>query len=159
MNLTSQEKSLKDLLEDRGPGSECKQQHAELTIRMFKGYEGISYDEVMQLYEENQQTLSHTPWTDIAHEHLMHQRNKLLQLATALNDLHILGRTDHLFPVHALVSIGSTAVECTFYAPKLHYYEVRRNKHLETTIREKAWASSEWCNSVRNGITVDFVEL
>lgn len=160
MNLTPNEKSLKDLLEDMGPGSQQKQARAELTLRVLgKQYEGITYDQAIMLYEENANILLHTPWTDPAHEYLITQRDQLLKLAGALNDVHILGRHDHEIPVHALVSVGGTAVECTVHVPKLNYMPALRNKAILSTIASKASASSQWAGSLRRGVDIDYVEL
>lgn len=160
MNLTAQEKSLKDLLENMGPGSQTKQMRADFQLRALNpAFVGLDYDQAMDLYNENEAILVHTPYGDPAHAYLLSQRDQLLKLATALNDSKTLGRHDHEHVVNALVSVGDTTVQCNVYVPKLGFIPAIRNRLIGDAIRKQLSLSSDWAGSLRRPQPVDFVEL
>jgi hypothetical protein len=158
--LSVQEQKLKDLIEDRGVGIQEQSLKARLTkTLMEKDYGGLTYDEAMRLAEENDDILQFTPAHDPAFMYLVTTRNNMLKWAEVMNDVSIMGRYDHMLPVHALVSVDNVTVECKFHIPKLYYNERERKTIIESQLRQKLHRSSDWAASVRRPPTIDFVEL
>lgn len=154
------EKHLKDLMEDRGPGSEHLQRRAEMTLRMYASKIGpLTYDECIKLVVENDQLAQDCGPFDPAYDFLTRSRNDFLKIAEALNDHDVLGRHDHQLPVKVLVSVDNIAVECELWIPKLYYRDSDRNRIIQSTIHGKLNQSSEWSGSLRYGPKIDFVEL
>lgn len=157
--MTSAEKSLKDLLEDRSVGDSRRVQFAEMTKRAYKELEGVSYDELMQLHNEAVEVLKVTPPFDISYEYFLKQRDVLLKMATAVNDAENMGRHDHLLPVHALVSVRNVTVESEFWIPKLNYRASERGNIIRSEIVRRMNDSSTWTPSMRHSADIDFVEV
>lgn len=158
--MVNYEQKLKNLLEDMDVGLERQKARAELTLRAYaRAYEGITYDEAMLLVKQHTETLEHMDAFDPAFEYFVQERDNLLRWAQACNDFHLLGRHEHELPVHAIVSVGSTSVECNFHIPRLHYRDKERAAVIMRTIRGKVAASSEWSGGFRHTTKIDFVEL
>jgi len=155
------EQQLKDLLEDRGPGTELLKRRADTTLKLYKDRIGpISYDECIKLVAENNQLVKDCGPFDPAYDFLASQRNTFLKIAEALNDIENMGRHDHLLPVHLLVTVNDTTVECNMWIPQLYYRESDRERIIISTIYGKLQPSSEWGGALRYGRQkVDFVEL
>lgn len=160
ISLPSQEKKLKDLIENMGVGGQNNAMLSAITAKVLRDrFEGITYDEAIRLVKENNEMLAHMPPTDQAYEYFCENRNNMLKWATALNDTEILGRHDHEFPVHALVSVDGVTVECNFFIPQLHYYHRMREQQIISTIRRLVAVSSEWSGGFRRPAKIEFVEL
>ena len=159
LNNSPTEQSLKDLLEERSGSTTALTLQAEVTLRIYKDLEGISYDELMMLAKENQEILEHMTPLDIAYNTLLTNRNNFYKVAGALNDLKSMGRHDHLLPVHAMVSVNNITVEANFWIPKLNYRNGDRATIIQNHINAKIGSSPQWRNSFRNTTNVDFVEL
>lgn len=154
------ERNLKDLMEDRGPGSERLQRCAEMTLSIYASKIGsLTYDECIKLVVENDQLAQDCGPFDPAYDFLTRSRNDFLKIAEALNDAEHMGRRDHQLPVNLLVSVDNVAVECTVWIPKLYYRATERESIIRSTIHGKLNASAEWAGSVRHGPKIDFVEL
>lgn len=154
------EENLKDLMEDRGPGTERLKKRAELTLSIYSNRIGpISYDECIKLVNENDQLAQDCGVYDPAYQFLTAQRNTFLKIAEALNDRDNMGRHDHMLPVKVLVSVDNIAVECDMFIPKLYYRQIEREGIIRATIHGKLRDSSEWSGGLRYGPKVDFVEL
>jgi hypothetical protein len=153
------EATLKDLMEDRGPGSERLKRRAEMSLKLYNRFGPITYDECMKLVAENNQLAEDCGVHDPAYEFLATQRNTFLKIAEALNDHDSMGRRDHMLPVNLLVSVGNTSVECVLWIPKLYYRLSERESIIRSTIHGKLRDSSEWSGGLRHGPQVDFVEL
>lgn len=154
------EQQLKDLMEDRGPGSERLKRRAEMVLSVYLDRIGpLSYDECIKLVNENNQLAEDCGVFDPAYDFLTTQRNTFLKMAEALNDRDNMGRTDHMLPVNALVSVDNIVVECNMWIPKLYYRQSDRAQIILSTIHGKLRDSSEWCGSLRHGPKIDFVEL
>lgn len=155
-----QEKNLKDLIENRGVGSEAAAFRAAMTLRLYQQrFEGITYDEAIALANENDLTIQHMSVDDPAFLHLIEMRNAFLKYATALNDIENMGRHDHELPVHALVSVAGVAIECNFHIPRLYYRKHEREKIITSTLRGKINQSNDWVGTYRHPSKIDFVEL
>lgn len=159
LNNNPTEQSLKDLLEERSGTTTAKTLHAEMTLRMYKDLEGISYDELMMLANENQAMLEHMTPLDPAYEVLLVNRNNFYKVAGALNDLKSMGRHDHQLPVNAMVSVNNITVEASFWIPKLNYRQGDRERIIQGHINKKIGESPTWRNSFRSITDIDFVEL
>lgn len=154
------ENQLKDLLEDRGPGSERLKRHADTMLSFYMRTIGpISYDECIKLVNENSQLIEACGPFDPAYDYLATQRNTFLKIAEALNDRDNMGRHDHMLPVHLLVTVGNTTVECNMWIPQLYYRKSQRESIIRSTIHGKLRDSSEWSGGLRHGNKIDFVEL
>jgi hypothetical protein len=155
-----QEKKLKDLIEDRGIGIQEQNLKARLTKQVLEPhFAGLTYDEAIRLAEENEDILQFTSVHDPAFQYLITTRNRYLQWASAVNDVDIMGRYDHMLPVHALVSVDDVTAECNFHIPKLYYNERERNAIIAATLRQKLMRSSDWAAPLRSMRSIDFVEL
>lgn len=158
--ISAQEKKLKDLIEGMGAGHDQKAAKAQLTLRLYVDkLSGISYDEAILLVKEQNETLKHMSVHDPAFGYFIAQRSEMLRYATALNDHRTLGRHDHEFPVHAIVSVDNVAVECNFHIPQLNYYPFNRDSIIRSTLRQLISASSDWSGGFRHQAKTDFVEL
>lgn len=154
------EQQLKDLIEDRGTGSEFLARRAETWMRVWSNKFGpLSYDECIQLVAQNDPLIEDCGPFDPAYTFLVEQRNSMLKYAEALNDSESMGRHDHQLPVHALVSVDGVMVECNFWIPKLYYRENDRRRLIMSTLRSKLNTSSSWAGSIRLQSAVDFVEV
>lgn len=154
------EANLKDLMEDRGPGSDRLKRRAEMMLPLWlKTIGPISYDECIRLVNEGEQLAQDCGPFDPAFDYLTNQRNTFLKIAEALNDRDNMGRHDHMLPVKVLVSVDNIAVECDMYIPRLYYSKSQRESIIRSTIHGKLRDSSEWSGGLRYGPKVDFVEL
>lgn len=161
MNIeqSSKEQKLKALIEDMGVGSRQKAFKADMAVKLYPQFTDITYDEAMSLVKDNNDTLEHTSVFDPAWEYLANQRNQMLKWAGIQNDTKVLGRHDHEFPVHALVSIDDVTVEVNFYIPRLYYSKDRREDIIRSVLLEKINQSSEWSYGLRRQKNIEFVEL
>lgn len=153
------ETALRDLLEDRDTGVSKAVVHAQMTLRLYKDLEGISYDELIQLATENQNYLDHMTPQDPAFETLLINRNNFYKVAAALNDLRSMGRYDHMLPVRAMVNVGNIVTEANFWIPKMNYHKSNRDNLIRSVINDKLSSSSNWRNCLRHSKEIDFVEL
>lgn len=161
MNVnSSQEQRLKDLIEDRGIGIQEQNLKARLTKTLLeRTLGGLTYEDAVRLADEQDDILQYTPAHDPAFLHLVTTRNNLLKWAEVVNDVDIMGRYDHMLPVHALVSVDGVTVECNFHIPRLYYNERERKNIILSQLRQKVARSSDWSASLRRPAAIDFVEL
>lgn len=160
MSQEALERSLKDVLEDRGVIPEVIGKRAEIHLKMCEMRFGVlSYEECMKLVEENSEILKYTPQFDPAHVFLSNSISDMLGYATALNDKNTMGKTDHLLKAKLLVSVNETTVECELSIPRRYYSDWNRKKIIGEVIRFKINHSANWRGSLRQETKIDFVEL
>lgn len=153
------ERSLKNLLEDKSVGNHFRVGHASVVANAYPELKGISYDELIALSTEASDILEHTPPHDPAYEYLLTNRNRCLKMAKAVNDRDNMGRTEHMLPVHLLVTVGSTTVEANIWIPRINYRASERDNHIRLEITNRLNDSSEWSGGIRHGQKIDFIEF
>lgn len=158
--LSIDEKKLKDQIENMGTGGPNKAMLSGLTLKAYGDQiKGLTYDEAISLANENELTMSHMSAMDPAFEFMANSMLTMLKVAEALNNVNCLGRHEHQLPVHALVSVGDTAVECNFHISRVGYTSHRRKELIIKAIRQEISTSSDWAGSHRHPSEIDYVEL
>lgn len=157
----SKEQELKALLENRGTGDVTNHNLAEmmLTRSFIPKYGEMTYDEVILLAKSNQETLNNLPPLDQAFDYFYNATHDMYRYAKALNDARVMGRKDHLIPVHVIVTVNGVTTDAEIGVSRVNYTERRHNDLIRSTILQQLSTSSAWRGSIRHPLDFDFVEL